>query len=190
MKTSSMIPALPKSTTKTLRLAAVLAVLCLSFAAAAHEGHHEEQAALPAATPPPAVNADTPQVELVLKRQQDELLLYLDDYATDAPLDGLSVLVHSGSRTLQAAAAGEGVYRLPMDLLDPGAGQALQVEIHGHGIAVSVPGELPPAPAPLAATAATHRVHLPPWTWLTAAAAAVLVLLLFRLRLRRRALAA
>ena len=193
-----MIPALPKSTIKpALRLAAAV-LLCLFGAAAAHEGEHDEDeapapagpAAPPAASPMPSLDADTPQLELVVKRQDGEVLLYIDDYATDAPLDGLQVAVRSGNRALQAAAAGQGVYRLPADLLDPAAGTALRIEVHGHGIEANVQGELPPAPAQPVKQAASSLPHPPVWAWGTAAAVALLSLLLFRLRLRRRALAA
>jgi hypothetical protein len=190
-----MIHASPKSMTESgMRRTVAAAMLLLSCAAAAHEGHHDHDAdeapAPVAAAPSPALAADTPQLELVVKRQQNDLLLYLDDYASDAPLDGLQVEVHSGSRVLQAAAAGEGLYRLPADLLDGAAGATLQIVVHGHGLDASVPGELPPAPAQPHTASVPHGLSLPPWSWVTAAAVALLALLLFRFRLRRRALAA
>jgi hypothetical protein len=169
------------------RHVAAAVLLGFSGCAAAHEGHHHDTAPAPAAPPLPALAADTPQIELVVKRQQDQVVFYVDDYASNAPLDGLQLEVHDGSRVLQAAPAGEGVYQVPADLLGAGA-QALQIVVRGRGVEAAVPGELPAAPAAAASlpAASQHRA----WPWLATAAAAVLLLPVLGRRIRRRALTA
>ena len=120
---------------------------CTSAAALAHEGHHEAEpdAAAPAAAPASHAALDTPQIELVAQREGADIVLYLDDYASNAPLSGLQLSVRSGTLTLQAAASGEGVYRIAGDLIDAGTEQALDISVHGHGIDAQLRAVLPPA---------------------------------------------
>ena len=163
----------------------VLSLCCAAGAVSAHEGHHEaepEAAAVPAAPPAPRATLDTPQVELVVQREGGDIVLYLDDYATNAPLNGLQLSVRSGTLTLQAAQSGEGVYRIAGDLIDGRGEQPLEISVHGAGIDAQLQAVLPaaavqPGGAP---EAAPHNA------WWLAAAPAALILLGGGWLLRRR----
>ncbi|MDB5975790.1 MAG: hypothetical protein JWR07_2550 [Nevskia sp.] len=169
-------------------LSNLLAVLlcCASGAALAHEGHHEAEpeAAAPSVTPAPRATLDTTQLELVVQREGTDLVLYLDDYNTNAPLNGLQVSVRSGTLTVQAAASGEGAYRIAGDLVDDHDGQPLNIAVHGPGIDARLQAPLP------AATAPDHIAHAQPaqhdQTWIIVAAAALLILVIGWLLWRRR----
>ena len=137
---------------RSLLLSGLLAasLCCLCGAALAHEGHHEAEPdadSAPAAQAPAAPRSalDTPQIELVVQREGRDLVLYLDDYATNAPLNGLQVAVRSNTLTLQAAPNGEGTYRVPGDLIDQPGGEPLQIEVHGAGIDAHLQAPLPAA---------------------------------------------
>src|ERR1700757_2453015 len=114
MSTSSMIHA--------LRRRALPLLLILPLAAAAHEGHHHDE------DPAPAPVAKPAQVEVVAQRDGGDVLIYVDDYASNAPLSGLQVVIHQSAGVVQAATAGEGLYRVPADLVDAAA-RELQIEI-------------------------------------------------------------
>jgi DNA-binding transcriptional LysR family regulator len=175
----------PNPLRRTLQASLCTALFC-AITAQAHEGHHDEEpeAAPVATTAPPAhAAADTPQLELVAERRGPDVLLYLDDYATNAPLDGLQVNVHSGAQLLQAAAAGEGTYRIPGDLIDASKEQTLAVEVHGPGIEAQLQAVLPPAVAEAAAAPAPTSVRD---RILAYAVGAVLFVMLIWALLRRR----
>lgn len=146
-----LMPEMPMNPRRLLLAGLLAASLCgLSGAALAHEGHHEAQpdadsAAAAQAPPAPRSTLDTPQIELVAQREGRDLLLYLDDYATNAPINGLQVAVRSGTLTLQAAASGEGAYRVPADLFDGHPGEALEIDVHGAGIDARLQAPLPAA---------------------------------------------
>lgn len=169
-------------------LSNLLAVLlCFaSGAALAHEGHHEAEpvAAASTVTPAPRAALDTPQLELVVQREGTDLVLYLDDYDTNAPLSGLQVSVRSGTLTVQAAASGEGAYRIASDLVDGHDGQLLDIAVHGLGIDARLQAPLPAAAVP------DHVAHAEPaWrdqAWIIAAAAAALPVLVIGWLLWRR----
>ena len=148
---------------------------CAAAAALAHEGHREAEpdAAAAAASPAPHAALDTPQVELVAQREGADIVLYLDDYASNAPLSGLQLSVRSGTLTLQAAASGEGAYRIAGDLIDAGAEQALDISVHGAGIDAQLRAVLPPAAQANHAGQAESAGHDRRWI-----AVAVLTLLL------------
>lgn len=159
---------------------------CLPAAALAHEGHHEAEpeTAAPLAAPAPHTALDTAQIELVAQREGADIVLYLDDYASNAPLNGLQVSVRSGTLTLQAAANGEGAYRIAGDLIDAHTEQALDISVHGAGIDAQLHTVLPPAvPADHAehAASAGHDGR-----WIVAAVPAVLTLFGLGWLLRRR----
>jgi len=114
-------------------------------------------------------------------------MLYLDDYATNAPLNGLQVSVRSGTLTLQAAASGEGSYRIPGDLIDAQAAPTLAIAVHGAGIDAQLQAEVPPAvPTQHAAQAGTAAADSLWPRWIVAVALAALVAAAAGWRLRRR----
>lgn len=134
-----------------------LALLAGLSAARAHEGH--EHAATAASTERPAapgsaaprVELSNPRVELVAVRDAGAVLIYLDDYDSNAPLAGLHVQVQDGGRSLQAKEVDDGLYRLAPGLLDEHA-HTLTIRIHGPGWDEQLEGRLPAAavaaPAP------------------------------------------
>ena len=160
-------------------LSYLLAVLlcCVSGAVLAHEGHHEDQpeAVAPAVAPAPRATLDTPRIELVAQREDGDIVLYLDDYATNAPLDGLQVSVRSGSLTLQAAAGGEGAYHIAGDLIDARVEQPLDISVHGAGLDAQLQAVLPPAAEAVPAEQATLAQHDVWWIAATVLAAACLL---------------
>lgn len=134
-----------------LRAAGVIALALLASPANAHEGHrHDDDAeahadsradehsgaergaaadkVVPAA---PAVAASTPKLELVLKRDAQRLLIYLDDFATNAPLAGLAVSVRANGRDLGAESIEPGTYSVPLDLLPPEDAAPITVRVRG-----------------------------------------------------------
>ena len=162
----------------------VLSLCCAAGAVSAHEGHHEaepEAAAVPAAPPAPRATLDTPQVELVVQREGGDIVLYLDDYATNAPLNGLLLSVRSGTLTLQAAQSGEGAYRIAGDLIDGRGEQPLEISLHGGGIDAQLQAVLPAAVQPGGEPEAS-----PHNAWWLAAVPAALILLGGGWLLRRR----
>ena len=120
-------------------------LLGLCSGAMAHEGHHDEGAPspVPVTAPMPHATASTPQIEAVAQREGRDVVLYLDDYASNAPLDGLQVSLRSGALTAQAA-GGEGRYVVPAELLPAGV-QTLELSVHGAGLEAQLQVELPAA---------------------------------------------
>jgi len=157
-------------------LAALLLGCCGS--ALAHQGHrHDDSEEAPA----PHASADTPQLEVVAQREGAELVFYIDDYASNAPLDGLQVGVRSGALTVEAA-GGTGRYAIPVEVLGAPLHQPLQLSVHGAGIDAQLPVDLPAAAAQPVAEHAPH----PAWAERLLSAALILVVLLAAWLLRRR----
>ncbi len=141
-------------------------------------------AAVSAAAPAPRAVLDTPQIELVAQREGGDIALYLDDYNSNAPLNGLQVSVRNGSLTLQAAASGEGAYRIAGDLIDARVEQPLEISVHGAGLDARLRAVLPPA-AEASPAASAEPARRDNW-WIAAAVLAVLGLLGAVWLLRRR----
>jgi len=154
----------------------VLLLLVLHVQASAHEGHHHDEPQ-PAAGAP-AAPGGTPRIEAVAQREGGDIVLYLDDYASNAPLDGLQVAVRSGTVAVQVA-GGEGRYRFPADLLTGQGAQPLALSVHGQGFDTELAVELPAAVPAVVVPQASR--------WLPRLASAVLILgLLLAARLLRR----
>ena len=169
----------------TLSYLLALSLCCASGAVPAHEGHHEAEpeAVAPAVPPAPRATLDTPQVELVVQREGADVVLYLDDYATNAPLNGLQLSVRSGTLTQQAAPSGEGTYRIAGDLIDGRGEQPLEITVNGAGVDAQLQAVLP------AAVAVDHPgtpEAAPRAAWWIAVVPAVLILLGGGWLLRRR----
>ncbi len=97
-----------------LQLAFAAALIVLVSAAAAHEGHDH------GAPPPAVVTATSPRLathsdayELVGILRGDKLTIYLDDYATNAPITDAAVAVTiGGDEEAEAKPASDGTYVL------------------------------------------------------------------------------
>ncbi len=180
MTTSYTTGVLPK------RATSFLTCLLLGFCggAMAHEGHRHEDAETPSpvAAPAPHAALDTPRLEVVAQREDKDVVFYVDDYATNAPLDDLQLTLRSGAITLQAA-GGEGRYRIPADLLPSEAEQTLDLSVRGPGVDTRLQVQLPAAEKH---EAAPVPAGLPPLLSRLSGALLILVLLLAAWRLRRR----
>jgi len=156
----------------------------------AHEGHdhtsdHDEDAR-PIAAPAPTGTATTPQVEMVVARERKDIVIYIDDYASNSPIDGLQVQIRSGSQLLQASAAGDGIYRVPANLLeqlDKSGEAASDFLIHGNNLDLNLQSVIPAASQISETLPAAPRHAIP---LLAALAGVLLVAVIGWLNLRRR----
>lgn len=79
--------------------------------AGAHEGHDHGAPPPPVSTTvAPRMEASTSALELVAVAGFGEVTIYLDDFRSNAPIDGAQVDVDAAGETLQATAMGEGAY--------------------------------------------------------------------------------
>jgi hypothetical protein len=161
----------PRSRTLPSCIAALL--LCLVCGPSpAHEGHHDDDVVRPAAAASASASVlDAPPLEVVARREGPDLVFYVDDYASNAPLDDLQLSLHRGAVTLQAA-GGDGVYRVAADLVDGAGAQTLELEVHGEGVDTHLQLALPPEQAALTASASS-----PIWPYARGISIALLVLL-------------
>jgi membrane fusion protein, heavy metal efflux system len=145
----------------------VLAVLCaltvLPGAALAHEGHDHgaEAPPVPVATAPRAEGASE-RFELVAVPQGGDLVLYLDAFATNAPVGGATVAVMTPEGRRKAAETAPGTYRLAAPWLTASDHHDLVVGVSAEGrtdilnldLDLPVPAEAPATkPAASGATA-------------------------------------
>ena len=80
-------------------------------AAAAHEGHDHGAPPPPvSATVAPRMEASTSAIELVAVSGSGEVVIYLDDFRSNAPLEDAQIDVDAAGETLQATPVGEGIY--------------------------------------------------------------------------------
>lgn len=127
-----------------MRTLCAVALLLCSLAVQGHDGEvHGPTERAPAATAHtlaspvvdgaqgPRLALDNGRIELVAERIGDELVFYIDDFATNTPLDGLRVELTAGSLQLLASPAGEGRYRVPAGLFDPAVPRPLDLRIRG-----------------------------------------------------------
>ena len=118
-----MVRATPVSLMRFAALTTSYALAALLFAAPvqAHEGHDHGEA------PPPVVADATPRFEaasdlfeLVGTLQGSTLTLYLDDYASNAPVLNAALELETGARKYSAKETQPGVYRLDLAETKPG----------------------------------------------------------------------
>jgi hypothetical protein len=123
--------------------------LLLAGAAAAHEGHDHGAAPAPEVAAPdataPRLALHSARVELVAVRDARDLLVYIDDYETNAPLAGLRVQLRAGSRLLSAQPVEAGTYRIVADALDAAVPQPAVFLLHSDAWSEQLEGVLPPA---------------------------------------------
>lgn len=171
--------------------ALILSWLAAALApAAAHEGHeHAQEAATAAqaevAPQAPRLALSTPRIELVAVRERSGLLIYIDDYESNAPLSGLQVELRSGARSLRAAQAGEGLYRIGAGLLDAGETLPLRILVRGDGWQEQLDGVVPRASEESVAVPQRRQ-----WRWAAGVAAAAGLLLFWWRRQSHRRTAA
>jgi hypothetical protein len=86
----------------------------------AHEGHDHNEAPLPVLAATPRFEAASEDFELVGNLQGHSLTIYLDRFATDAPVEKAALEVEAGKQKVQAREAEPGVYRLDLADIQPG----------------------------------------------------------------------
>jgi membrane fusion protein, heavy metal efflux system len=92
-----------------------LAIFSLGSGAVAHEGedHGTADMARPQAAASPRVEDASDQFELVVTARRGELTIFLDRFATNAPVANAKIAVETPSGSIDAVAAAGETYRLP-----------------------------------------------------------------------------
>ncbi len=125
--------------------------MVLFASAGAHEGHEHEEAPDPkveATEAGPSLELRSSRIEMLVVRETTTLTIYIDDYASNAPLAGLRVQARIGARVLAAAAGAPGIYRIPADLLGAAGALPVSFTVHGDALDEELAGDLPAAPEP------------------------------------------
>lgn len=110
----------------------VLAVATLFAAtpALAHEGHDDgPQASVAPATALPRGEAHSETFELVAVAERDALLLYLDDFRSNAPVDGAKLEIETPDGPKAATALGNGIYKLEAPFLAKSGNSARHLDL-------------------------------------------------------------
>lgn len=125
----------------------------------AHEGHdHGPEAPAAPATVAPRGEAHSERFEVVAVAQGKTLAIYVDDYKTNAPVDGAAIEVETPSGPVSAKAVGNGVYSLDAPFLEKGGPIALIVIVTAGGDPDILPISLDfPAPVASADGAAAKK---------------------------------
>jgi hypothetical protein len=117
----------------------------------AHEGHdHGPEAPTAPATVAPRGEAHSERFEVVAVAQGKTLAIYVDDYKTNAPVDGATIEVEAPSGPASAKAMGNGVYSLDAPFLEKSGPVELIVIVTAGGDPDILPISLD-MPAPVAA---------------------------------------
>lgn len=132
------------------RLPGLMLALLVAAGARAHDGLEHERAGALAAVPSaraPRIAFSTAQVEVLVVREPTALVIYVDDFATNAPRTGLQLSLQTGDQFVTALAAADGSYRVPVETLGTAAAAPLPVDLrlHGDDLDARLHGELPPA---------------------------------------------
>jgi RND family efflux transporter MFP subunit len=106
--------------TKSALALATLISLLASGALHAHEGDHGSQAPAAPASVSPRGEAHSDKFELVAVAAREALVLYLDDFRSNAPIDGAKLEIETPDGPKTASALGNGVYRLEAPFLKGG----------------------------------------------------------------------
>jgi hypothetical protein len=138
-----------------MRRSTSLALLLLTAPTLAHEGHDH-------GPPPPApttqvlaprAGAESADFELVAVLEDGRLLVYLDDFATNAPIEDATLELESGPFQTPASHLGQGVYEIPPGpLAEPGRHELL-FTVQTPGAADLLPARLEVPEAGKAASA-------------------------------------
>jgi hypothetical protein len=154
-----------------LRYAAASCALALLLplgGALAHEGHdHAPPSPVAAPAAGPRAEATSSRFELVAVPQGEALVLYLDRFATNAPVHEAAVSVETPDGRVAAAPAPDGTYRLAAPWLGRAGHHDLSVSVTEAGetdvldLALDIPAPAATAvPAPPGTTADALRAHL------------------------------
>ncbi len=119
-----------------LRIAALLVLAIAGMQPVqAHEGHdHGDAPAVAIAQPlPPRLSLQSPRLEVVVTTQEQnghgDLLIYADDYASNAPAQGLRVSLRGAGRVVQAMEQEPGLYRVDLSTLVDEQAQHVDIDL-------------------------------------------------------------
>jgi len=135
-------PALPAR----WRSTACLALLACAVSATpvfAHEGHdHGDGPVVQQQQLAPRLTHASARLEVVALLHGHDLLIYADDYASNAPVPGLRVDVRTSGRLIQALETEPGLCRASLQIEPQEAEVQLEVSLSGEGIAEHFGGRL------------------------------------------------
>lgn len=169
--------------------ALAMAGLLAAEAARAHEGHDHaaELPPLPVQAAGPRMEARSADLELLAVLQGGQLLIYLDHFASNAPVTDAKLELESGDWSAQAEPRPDGTYRVAAGPLAAPGKHPLVVTVEAGELIDLLNGELlveaPPAAEPPAAAAASF---LSP-AWMLGGVLIISVLGVVALRARRSA---
>ncbi|MDZ4078840.1 MULTISPECIES: hypothetical protein [Hydrocarboniphaga] len=90
----------------------------------------------------PRLTHASARLEVVALLHGHDLLIYADDYASNAPVPGLRVDVRTSGRLIQALETEPGLYRASLQIEPQEAEVQLEVSLSGEGIAEHFGGRL------------------------------------------------
>ena len=142
---------------------AILAAAALALPVWAHEGEdHGTPAAAPAIAAGPRTETQTDALELVAVLADGKLTLYLDRFATNAPVADAQVEVESGAFRAVAEQVAPGIYQVPAKSFDHPGRYPMIVSVQAGDVADLLTATLDIAEPPSVAGQAR------PWvTWVT-----------------------
>lgn len=117
---------------------ALSAALLHSPAVFAHAGEDHGDDPAPAQTTQllaPRAEAHSDDIEMLAVYGSGELTLYLSNFKTNEPIANAKVEIESGTQTVAAAAAGDGIYKVPAPWLAKPGKHGLVVTVEGKDIA-------------------------------------------------------
>ena len=137
---------------RTLLLGTALAAAALPALAHGDEDHSEPHAVAtaPMAAQGPRAEAQTDAFELVASLEQDRLVLHIDRFNTNEPVEGAQVEVDTGTVQAKATQSSPGVYWVAQGTLGQPGKHPLTITIETEDTAdlLTATLEVPAAPAP------------------------------------------
>lgn len=137
---------------RTLLLGTALAAAALPALAHGDEDHSEPHAVAtaPMAAQGPRAEAQTDAFELVASLEQDRLVLHIDRFDTNEPVEGAQVEVDTGTMQAKATQSSPGMYWVAQGALGQPGKHPLTITIETEDTAdlLSATLEVPAAPAP------------------------------------------
>ncbi|KZE34220.1 hypothetical protein [Crenobacter luteus] len=162
------------------RPALFFSLLALPWIVTAHEGEDHSSDAKPAAavsSAGPRAEAQTELFELVATPSDGQLVIYLDRFASNEPVDGAVVEVESGSWKAVARAAGDGTYHAKTPKLTKPGTYPLLFTVQAGGEADLMETTLVVAEAAQADATQPGRGPDPMWWWVAGGLAGLSLLL-------------
>lgn len=137
---------------RVLLLGTALAAAALPALAHGDEDHSEPHAVAtaPMAAQSPRTEAQTDAFELVASLEQDRLVLHIDRFDTNEPVEGAQVEVDTGTMQAKATQSSPGVYWVAQGALGQPGKHPLTITIETEDTAdlLTATLEVPAAPAP------------------------------------------